>query len=129
MTPQDKDKLAFYAQYYFSKMLVTRYNPKEFEVWEMLPEIIEDINDYEGKYQEKYILLLKDLKNISDEDAIELGFDSSDSFRIVMKAAGKSLYNRMSLLEIDLLRSRGYALPYLNYSVEQLIELKWIKLI
>jgi hypothetical protein len=60
-------------------------------------------------YQDDCILLLKSLNDITEEDYEE--------------------YSALNETFWDYLRSRGYACPYLNYSVEELINMKYLKLI
>lgn len=61
-------------------------------------------------------LELKPISHISDEDAINLGYGYVSHL--------KSNLDR----NIDQLRNLGYALPYMDLSVEDLIEYGWIKL-
>jgi len=78
-----------------------------------------------------YSLLLKPLQSISDEDAILLGFKDSKEFLDYFAAYAPFVY------QIDLLRQLGYATDYttivdgkvITYSVQDLINKGWIKLI
>lgn len=67
-------------------------------------------------------LLLKPLSKISDEDLKVLGFGNIHAFKV--------LYNKEKLIlsEVDFLRSKGYAVPYMDLSVKDLIEYGWIKI-
>ena len=99
-------------------------------------------------------LHLKPLSSITDEDALEVSkilgliepyIDSTNSdYMIVKELAFKSLqisytgyicvrkgsvlYNVITLIAYDYLRSKGYALPFHDLSVEQLVEYGWVKL-
>ena len=93
---------------------------------------------FQSHFFEDAILLLKPLLLISDEDAIEvveivkaLGIVSSamrepQKFLEPMKQ-GKGTTHVVAPV-VDYLRSKGYALPYLNYSVQDLVLMGWIKL-
>lgn len=89
-------------------------------------------------------LELKSLSKLTDDDAIEY-FDilwhenhksKSKDFKIEY---GKDWANSITaerfglipsnvLNGIDYLRSKGYAIPFMNYSVNDLIELSWVRL-
>lgn len=91
-----------------------------------------------------FYLELKPLSNISDEDAIEyfniLWYaDNLDSPQEFKKEFGRNyanslLSNKFRLIPanvvhgIDFLRSKGYAIPFMEYSVEELVKLGWIQL-
>ena len=84
------------------------------------------------------ILQLKPLSKISDEYIFELtshlDFDNSEinEFKDLIIRNNNEWYNYFDKQEIifvyDYLRSKGYALPYMDLSVEDLIEYGWIKL-
>ncbi len=103
--------------------------------------------------QSKYDWLeLKPLSQISDEDAVEVsGFDSSinwnnglekqiwkNTFGFTVVSNGTGLIHKygqfviwernLSHVQFDYLRSKGYALPWMDLSVEEMIEAGWIKL-
>lgn len=75
-------------------------------------------------------ILLTPLSAITDKDAIEVAkiywgktdFTSIDHTKRVLD----SLIQKTDV--VDYLRSKGYALPWKKYSVEQLIEMGWLKL-
>jgi len=94
------------------------------------------------RLQECYYLELKPLSSITDEDAIEVANNLEKSaFNVksdgnliqldyywgdeIQSAEVHIIYDRFAS---DYLRSKGYALPYLDLSVEQQIEYNWIKL-
>lgn len=69
-----------------------------------------------------YQLHLKPLSSITEEDAIAAGISKAKLSRY------KMFPYLLSPFMIDYLRSKGYALPYLGLSVEEMIEAGWIKL-
>ena len=82
---------------------------------------------------ESFYLELKPLSQISNEDTehvMELenfidGFLSDDILNYLIHLK-KGKCNKIEV--IDYLRSKGYALPYMDLSVEDLVEYGWIKL-
>lgn len=125
-------KMKFLAQHYGVKCFQNTMNEKYgFETY--FTPILND-NGLSNEFCK-----LKDVKNITDSEIIELWnlvFDNYrpdkskvDSFRFDL-SRGK-LFNQVvsiekSILFIDNLRSKGYATPFMGMSVEKLIELKWI---
>ena len=80
---------------------------------------------------------LKPLERISNDDVKEImkienfigDFEEilvDDSFLNLLLAIKNGLCNRFHI--IDYLRSKGYALPWMNLSVDDLVEYGWIKL-
>ena len=80
--------------------------------------------------------MLKPLTKLTDDDAINVskiwGSDVESrilgnylSIRIATREVSET---RNSVGIVDYLRSKGYAIPYLDLSVEDLIEYGWIKL-
>jgi len=63
-----------------------------------------------------YYLNLKPLSQISDED-VEEGYWHLYAYHIPVSA-----------INIDYLRSKGYALPWMGLSVEELVDAGWVKL-
>ena len=89
---------------------------------------------------EEYYLTLKSLTEISDKDALKIAkiFHYNKGKHRVKE--GKSIleslirdavfiasYHRVGA-SFDYLRSKGYALPFMDLSVEKMIEYGWIKL-
>ena len=83
-----------------------------------------------------FYLMLKPLTKLTDDDAINVskiwGSDVESrilgnylSIRIATREVSET---RNSVGIVDYLRSKGYAIPYLDLSVEDLIEYGWIKL-
>lgn len=79
------------------------------------------------KYVDKQYLILKPLSSISDDLKSELEIDGCCSLDYygVNYAAGEDYWTP---IQVDILRSRGYAFPYLGLSVEKLIEYGWVKI-
>lgn len=90
------------------------------------------------------VLYLKKLSSISDEDAIEVAKmsfrDLSNQSQSEIIEIGKRLINsvtsddasyfsgRLCIAICDLLRSKGYAIRFMQYTVDQIISFGWIKL-
>ena len=80
------------------------------------------------------ILQLKPLSKISDEEALILSKMRYSFEEYINLENGKCMVscheNQKSLMQIqvDFLRSKGYALPWMDLSVEDLIDYGWIKL-
>lgn len=120
-----------------ARLWVTRYKPREYAALEMYPEIIDDYNDYDGKNLHCYQQLVKPLSKISDEDAIAVS--EMMGYKVNLVGGGKKITERMlrdwntwarvTGNVIDHLRSRGYALPYGNWSVKELVEFGIFKLV
>lgn len=82
---------------------------------------------------ESFYLELTPLSEISDEDAIEISMIFSDNQNLCKELhadRGRRILNsgKVKIKSIDYLRSKGYALPYMDLSVEDLINYGWIKL-
>ena len=99
---------------------------------------------YDDKIITHCCVKLKPLSQISDEDAIEVAkYRYKDPKYMTFLNIGKSIIrdylNRgladnngmfcLELFEIDYLRSKGYALSYLYYSIDDLVKLGVYKLI
>lgn len=83
-----------------------------------------------------YHLELKPLSKLTDEDAKELlpfvsfQFSSRYTDEKIKEEIRKSVLDTemMPLDLTDYLRSKGYALPFMEYSVEDLISFGWVRL-
>tara|TARA_X000001382_G_scaffold25412_3_gene15999 strand:+ start:7841 stop:8245 length:405 start_codon:yes stop_codon:yes gene_type:complete len=101
----------------------------------LTPLCIQWTNDIRNGY-----LKLTSLENITDEDAIEIAaihyhnlskeLLKPDVIQLVktMLLAHKDCEEILICEISDYLRSKGYALPYLGLSVEQLIHFGWIQI-
>ena len=84
--------------------------------------------------------ILTDLKNITDEDAISIAkiFKIEEDCLFVGKCLAKMkgdyseeetfIYNQ-NAKAVDYLRSKGYALPFMEYSVDDLVKFGWVRLV
>lgn len=82
-----------------------------------------------GRPFSKYNWLeLKPLSSISDEDAeiIDLGSEDYNEAGWCDKYGD---FYWWTYADVDYLRSKGYALPWMGVSIEEMIEAGWIKLI
>ena len=105
-----ENKAKFFAQYWWQEVFLLNNNKYR---------ITKSRFNAETLKQECY-LELKPLSQISDEDAIKLGFTNARDFLAVA-----DIYH---IYHVDYLRSKGYALPYMDLSVEDLVEYGWVKL-
>ena len=77
-----------------------------------------------------FFLQLKPLSKITNEDAIsmyrglERNYESSNQFLEDYKSIGF-----LEQREVDFLRSKGYAVPYMEYSVDELVKIGWVQLL
>ena len=132
-----ENKARFFAQYWCQKIICFPHNKN--------PIRYDNPNKLlAGTFERKAYLQLKPLSQISDEDAIDvskifgLGHLSGaikelilSIFRTSINDSGTTsstngIKNWMQVF--DYLRSKGYALPYMGLSVEDLVEYGWIKL-
>lgn len=127
-----ENKAKFFAQYYGCKVYMNSPNCR-------IPSKV-----FMGKSIEpKDFLELTPLSQISDEDAIEVAKIEDSAYTESNLVRGKVIAEnfinysdcnnsfRCSLKMIkfmDYLRSKGYALPWMGLSVEELIEYGWVKL-
>lgn len=77
---------------------------------------------------ESWFLTLKPLSSINDEDAeiIDLGSEDYDELGWFDK---EGMFYYWSFIDVDYLRSKGYALPWMGLSVEEMIQAGWIRLL
>jgi hypothetical protein len=81
-----------------------------------------------------FFLQLKPISKITDEDAEKLmqleafidGFLSDDFLNYLIELK-KGYCNKFEA--IDYLRSKGYAVPFMEYSVEDLVSFGWVQLV
>lgn len=103
---------------------------------------IDSLTDKKWKAQSAFTecIELKPLSSISDEEisyvkSVTRYKDDADVYSMIFSLLGKSLPRRRNIehwrvaLILDYLRSKGYALPYLGLSVEDLTKAGWIKII
>lgn len=80
-------------------------------------------------------LELKNLQNILDTELVEIipftniQFSSRYSDEYVISEIRKALLaEKIPAILYDFLRSKGYALPFMEYSVDKLVSLGWVRL-
>ena len=77
-----------------------------------------------------WFIKLKPVSKITDEDAIsmyrglEINYESANQFLEDYKSIGF-----LEQSEVDFLRSKGYVVPFMNYSVEDLVSFGWVQLV
>jgi hypothetical protein len=86
-----------------------------------------------------FFLELKPTKRLTDNEAIELGkiLNIKDDEVIGILISDEFLNTMtnvknggvINLHAIDYLRSKGYAIPFMEYSVDKLVELGWVRLV
>jgi len=113
---RQEDKLRFFANYWGCSGLIKfpHENPYIDKITGITIENTQFIN-------------LKSISLISEEDAREL----SHCFQAVNEYGFHFHYGGSKSFEpddVDYLRSKGYALPYMGLSVEKQVEYGWIKL-
>lgn len=138
-----ENKAKFFALYWGQNILL--YNNAERKTQFLSFGIFK-----EQKHIERSRLLLKPLSSISDEDAIICAkliykYDDTPSGKIASERShtaenGKDyviesiqdndgvFHSVVSFEVVDYLRSRGYALPFMGLSVEELVIRGWVKL-
>lgn len=87
------------------------------------------------RFEESH-LELTSLADITDEDAIEVAkmtygknLNTADWGRYTLENDIPKGAYKMSIDVTDFLRSKGYAIPFRNYSVQDLQDFGWLKLI
>lgn len=127
-----ENKAMFFAQYWnYEYVGSDKYSHIMPDTWSDFPKWIED-----------QYLILKPLSSISDEDALDIAmimyghlepdlyhYPNMGRFFLDNFSNKNSVYYPiLSTQAVDYLRSKGYALPYMGLSVDQLVEYGWIKL-
>lgn len=140
MENNSQNKQRFFANYWGQNILL----PDELLI--DMPTTVENISSL----GEDERLLLKSLSAISDEDAIEVAkltyampHPNGTDFTVYLNQFGKKVvswgdsFSQKYLAEIDTktdiynslqadyLRSKGYLLPFMDLSTEQILEYKW----
>lgn len=123
-----ENKAKFFAQYWMQDVLFIR-DEHDLALWNV--QIYTDqIDDWH--------LLLTPLSSITDEDATALGrifgyrIDRPDSAGLgkimALGIRDQSLCSSGLIKGYQYLQSKGYALPYMGLSVEELVNRGWVKL-
>lgn len=123
----NKTKARFFALYFGQNVAACVYNPEQAD--NPVPERI--VYDEDLRYIT--YLQLKPLSPLSDEDAIEVGTLQIGSMHPVKADWARAWIkealelNEWKIEVIDFLRSRGYLLPFMGLSCEEIIEAGWAK--
>lgn len=124
-----ENKAKFFAQYWGQKVLFHTNSRPYFITFESFINSIEFIDNYSS--------YLKPLSSITDEDAAVIGsYRYKDAKLLTHIEIGKGLVKeflgayktKLERFEVDYLRSKEYALPFMNLSVEEMVEAGWIRL-
>jgi len=120
-----ENKAKFFAQYWGQPVGVKKiYNNMSYVMNAYAVETVDYIE-------------LKAISQITDEDLRAIGFDFNDGKFPKVKITpnghehyrgGIFTWGYFNLKDFDYLRSKGYALPYIDLSVEQQVEYGWVKL-
>ena len=140
---QTSVKCRFFAQYYGQEILKVSDFDGKFMKWYILGEILDNIKDYD-------CILLKHISKISDEECIFIGTEILDIPIGLINYEHKIIYVKNVLINelnknvsqigkvnvvysnfylLDYLRNQGYAVPFLSYSVQNLIDFGWVQLL
>lgn len=107
-----ENKAKFFAFYWGQKVFKSSIN-----------QDVPHKNTFGKSIRHNDFLELKPISSISDEDAHFLGYsDAKSATTTYFKTLGKNTN------DADYLRSRGYALPWMWLSVEELVRRGWVKL-
>ena len=130
-------KCRFFAQYFGVRVFQNELNKQYNYVNYSHPLTIE--KDFNKEIIE--FLELKPLSKITDEDKNVLeesiiGF-ISDIFQVgyfvyidsETSISDKKMTTPLNIYHLDYLRSKGYALPFMEYSVEDLVSFDWVRLV
>lgn len=131
-------KSRFFAQYYGQEIL-------RWHQWiETTPNSKVDLS-IPAIEKEGWFIKLKPLSQITDEDAINVKKLVKDTFyfdeeydakqlnraviRMITEHTGSWLHVGNCMYAIDYLRGKGYALPFMEHSVSDMISFGWVQLL
>jgi hypothetical protein len=121
-TQQNKEK--FIAQYWGQKVL----NRKRDGVYTLVTAKLSVYEILESDH-----LLLRDLSSITDEELLDIYYierveiSTSDEQKIII-AKYWIMHSLFSYAITDYLRSKGFLVPFMDLSVEEIIEYGWAKI-
>lgn len=121
ITPENKAK--FFALYYPQK----RLHHKDYE--DYCPVGFSAILSIDYYANNDYYLSLKPLSSISDEDYTKIMFKKYPYQPFSVLKKDNIIAEHLNQEQVDYLRSKGYALTWMGLSVEEMVEVGWIKLI
>lgn len=139
----DTERISFYAMYLNQEVLETPHlvwtggwpPEPDYEVW--APETL-TMQNLERSIEFNFPLFLNKLEDITDEHLAEAArllnekkYITNARLLLTYFLSGKSLgfgnlHGRYWVQTIDYLRSKGYALPWREYSVDDLIAKGWV---
>ncbi|OPC51495.1 hypothetical protein BAY06_03975 [Elizabethkingia anophelis] len=126
-----ENKAKFFAQYWGQQALKSDRYGLELVLYYFNP----GQSNVDGMEGLNYHLELKSLEDITDEDALHIAtsmYTAISNFQTISN--GKCMVSchknqiGLGLLQSDYLRSKGYALPWMRLSVDDLIKYGWVKL-
>ena len=139
MRPELNNKLKerLFAQYWgcISEVTKSNFYPKKAGDKSIIDGSI--IDNYLKNYKLKMAVLLRPLSSITDEEAIEVAdivgllIATKDKRKTLVDYLNNEMSREFESLgshAVDYLRSKGFALPFMGYSVEELINAGFIKL-
>ena len=132
--PQMDVKSRFFAQYWGLIVAKETKYPKSPTINTTTVLLINELSNYH--------LELKPLSKITDEDAIVVSkiFGMKEDFEFIGKILCTTMFDNWdsesetvifnsNAKAVDYLRSKGYALPFMEYSVEDLVSFGWVRLV
>ena len=125
-TITNENKVRFYAPYWHLNVAYGGNNTSADTIGYMLLDLEESgYNDEDFKYWKVY---LKPLSDISDEHKVELSkiLSNGKNELTINTAFNGSEWKHLNYYATQYLQSKGYALPYMDYSVDDLVELEVI---
>jgi recombinational DNA repair protein RecT len=128
--PQNAVKCRFFAQYFGQRIL----NPYSLLTYTNTG-VIKEINAVQlSNIRDNDFIELKSLSKITDEDAYKIPYRNS-SDEIIGYYTANSLIDNINCIgfytneEIDSLRALSYAVPFMGYSVDDLVSFGWVQLL
>lgn len=125
LTPELKER--FFALYWGQKVMKDKFRPDKLFM----------VQPHEAE-SDRTCLMIRTLDQITDEEAIEVAKiiwekESEKDMHTAEEGRWYLIYRcKLDRKEhpalIDFLRSKGFAVPYMGHSVEELVDAGWIKL-
>lgn len=123
-----KNKAKFFAQYWDQDVIKV-----DMPGWDGKTRVIDSLT-MESDSLKLFTLMLKKPNSITDEEALmlsEMKYSVKEYITIAngicMVSCNENLVSLMQI-QIDFLRQKGYAIPFMGLSVEKLVEYGWVKL-
>lgn len=134
MENNSENKLKFFAQYFYQKVL----KHKNFnEIGFVNDTLIHSIN-----FIDNYYLELRSIESITDDECIEyFNLKHSNSKFLINEVERKTkildiknevgwlrIREKFTSIEIDFFRSKGFLVPFMNITTDQILEFGWAKI-